>query len=100
MERLVTPFGEIDILIDGQRESYTVQEGRKLNNFCPDVLGRFQVTVQFIPDGQEHSIACVFIPDRPCERTQESGDRCELIRHYHYKSKFDKQKVNGFGPGF
>ncbi len=83
MGRLVTPFGEIDILVDGQRKPYTVQEGSKNNHLCPDVLGRFQITVQFIPDGQEHSIACVFTPGCPYERTPESGERLECQSFYN-----------------
>ena len=30
MGKLITPFGEIDIIIDGQPVSYTAREGKKI----------------------------------------------------------------------
>jgi len=83
MGKLITPFGEIDIMIDGQPVSYTAREGNKIKESCPDVLGRFQIPVHYIPDGKEHSIACVFIPGCPYERTQESGERLECQSFYN-----------------
>lgn len=56
MGKLITPFGEIDIMIDGQPVSYTAREGSKIKELCSDVLGRFQIAVHYIPDGKEHSI--------------------------------------------
>ena len=50
---------------------------------CSDVLGRFQITVQFIPDGQEHSIAFVFTPECPYKRAKESGERLECQSFYN-----------------
>ena len=83
MERLKTPFGEIQILIDGETVPYSEQEGRKLDVLCPHVLGRYHITVQFIPDGKEHTIACVFIPDCSYEKTPESGERLECQSFYN-----------------
>ena len=70
MGKLITPFGEIDIMIDGQSVSYTAREGKKIKDLCSDVLGRFQIAVHYVPDGKEHNIACVFIPECSYERTQ------------------------------
>ena len=83
MEKLKTPFGEIEILIDGKATSYTAEEGRKLDVLCPHVLGRYQITVQFIPDGKDHTIACVFESDCINQRTPESGERLECQSFYN-----------------
>ena len=83
MGKLITPFGEIDIMIDGQPVPYTAREGSKIKELCSEVLGRFQIAVHYIPDGKEHSIACVFIPECPYERMQESGERLECQSFYN-----------------
>lgn len=83
MEKLSTPFGEIKILIDGKSVPYFAQEGRKPDVLCPHVLGRYQIAVQFIPDGENHTIACVFESDCSYERTPESGERLECQSFYN-----------------
>ncbi len=83
MENLITPFGKIKILIDGKATSYNAEEGRKLDVLCPHVLGRYQITVPFIPDGKEHTIACVFQPICSYEKTPESGERLECQSFYN-----------------
>lgn len=83
MENLTTPFGEIKILIDGKTVPYVAQEGRKLDVLCPHVLGRYQITVFFIPDGKEHTIACVFESNCMYKRTPESGERLECQSFYN-----------------
>ena len=83
VERLITPFGEIKILIDRKPISYVAQEGRKLDDLCPRVLGRYQITVQFIPDGEEHTIACVFEPTCSYNKTPESGERLTCQSFYN-----------------
>ncbi|MBQ6653975.1 MAG: hypothetical protein IJM79_00395 [Erysipelotrichaceae bacterium] len=87
MEKLSTPFGEIKILIDGKPVMFHAQEGRKIEVTCPDLLGRYHITVRFLPDGKEHTIACVFEPDCSYERTLESGERLECQSFYN-DSKF------------
>ena len=72
-EMLLTPFGEIRILIDEESVSFIAQEGGKLDVLCLHVLERYQITVLFIPDGKEHVIACVFQPFCSYEKTPESG---------------------------
>lgn len=83
MEKLITPFGEIRILIDGISVPYYVREGRKPDVRCPDVLDRYQITVFFVPDGKEHRIACVFEPDCLYEKTPESGERLKCQSFYN-----------------
>ena len=57
-ETLLTPFGEIKILIDGKPIPYVAQRGKKLEGMCLHVLRRYQIAVQFTPDG-EKSYDCV-----------------------------------------
>ncbi len=83
MEKLSTPFGEIAILIDGKPVPYFAQEGRKPDVLCPHVLGRYQIIVPFIPDGEKHTIACVFDSDCSYEKTPESGERLECQSFYN-----------------
>ena len=83
MEKLLTPFGEIKILIDGNPVPYVAQEVRKHDVLCPHVLGRYRIVVGFVPDGGEHTIACVFEPDGPYGRTPESGERLECQGFYN-----------------
>lgn len=83
MDKLLTPFGEIKILIDSKPVPYDAREGRKLENGCPNVLGRYQIVVHFIPDGKEHTIACVFESNNAYERIPESGERLECQGFYN-----------------
>lgn len=80
---LLTPFGEIKILVDEKPIPYSVQEGRKLEGLCPHVLGRYQIVIQFVPDGREHTISCVFDFDQSYEKTTESGERLECQSFYN-----------------
>ena len=80
---LLTPFWEIKILIDEKQVPFIAQEGRKLKGLCPHVLGRYHINVQLIPDGKEHTIACVFESDCLYQRTPESGERLECQSFYN-----------------
>lgn len=51
MEKLKTPFGEIDIKIDGQSIGYIAQKGLDNDVLWPDVRNRFQIVVKYVPDG-------------------------------------------------
>ncbi len=59
MEKLLPPFGEATILIDGKPLPYFVKEGRKQDVLCLHVLGRYQIVDQFIPGGEKHTIMCL-----------------------------------------
>ena len=59
-DKLKTPFGEIKILIDGAAFPYHADKGKITKEFCSDLLGRYQITIKFVPDGKEHHIACIF----------------------------------------
>lgn len=83
MEKLITPFGEITILIDGTPANYRADEGRKTEVLCPHVLGRYQIAITYVPDGKEHDIACVFEPVCDYTRSSESGERLECQAFYN-----------------
>lgn len=80
---LITPFGKIKILVDEKEIPYSVRKGKINKNLYPDVLGRYQIAVRFIPDGKEHSIACVFEANCLYERNIESGERLECQSFYN-----------------
>ena len=80
--KLITPFGLIEILIDGKPIPYTAVAGKISENLCPDLLGRYQISVSFVPDGSEHSIACIFRSEGSYERSPESGERLECQSFY------------------
>ena len=79
---LSTPFGAIQIRIDGKPVPYVAKPGRKLDAF-PHVLGRYRIAVSLIPDGKAHTVACVFEPACACQTTQESGERLECQSFYN-----------------
>lgn len=83
MEKLITPFGEIKIRIDGRSVPYIAQEGRQQDAVCPHLLGRYRISVPFIPDSKAHTVACVFDSDCSYERTAESGERLEYQSFYN-----------------
>ncbi len=83
MEKLITPFGEIKILIDGTSVPYLVKEGSKLEALCLHLLGRYQITVHFMPDGKEHTLACIFEPECSFNRSPEGGERLECQGFYN-----------------
>lgn len=83
MEKLKTPFGDIDILIDGKSIDYTALKGSDNDVLWPDVRNRFQIVVKYVPDGREHSISCVFSPICSYEKGPESGERLECQSFYN-----------------
>ncbi len=82
-EKLATPFGEIAILLDGRPIPYCAHKGEKFDILCPDVLGRFQITIQIIPDGREHNLSCTFKPSCSYQTEIESGEWLELHSFYN-----------------
>ena len=60
---LITPFGEIKILVDKNEVPYSVQKGAINDKLYPNLLGRYQISIMFVPDGNEHTIACIFEPN-------------------------------------
>ena len=83
MEKLKTPFGDIDVLIDGKSIAYTALKGSDNDVLWPDVRNRFQIVVKYVPDGRKHSISCVFSPTCSYEKGPESGERLECQSFYN-----------------
>ncbi len=54
---LDAPLGEIEVIID-DREVDNREEKVPLDENCPDLSGRYKISVDFAPDGAEHTIAC------------------------------------------
>ena len=102
MENLSTPFGEIKIFMDGKEVPYASREIGKTDVRCPHVLGRYQISVSFVPDGKKHDIACVFEPSCSYERTPESGERLECQSFYNdqrYKMSIGLEGEAGYIGG-
>ena len=77
--KLITPLGEITVLIDGNELEYSY---KKLKSFksCPDVKDRYAIEIDFLPDGMVHSIACVLSDlDERAKLNVESGEHLECV---------------------
>jgi hypothetical protein len=97
---LQTPFGAVEILLDGKALPYNA-EAVPLDNRCPDLPGRFGITVHISPDGLPHTLSCV-LSDLPAyaESDMESGERLELISFYAdgVKLSVGTEAEEGFFP--
>ncbi len=85
MQKLITPFGEIEIKIDGQLIDYNAKEGRKIEALCPDVIGRYQICVDIPQDKKKHRVTCTFLSCGDYESTTEGGERLECNSFYNSK---------------
>lgn len=87
---LVTPLGEISVLVDGRRVPYSfVRLETDDNIFCVD--GRYKIAIDFEPDGEKHLLSCCLNASCPVYREPESGERLECISFY---SSDEKIKVS------
>ena len=80
--KIITPMGEVTILIDEVETQYVPLEGVPIENLCPDILGRYQIEIHFIPDGKEHTISCVFPYNKSIKCYGESGENLECQGFY------------------
>ena len=84
---IITPLGEIEIFIDGNKIDYSASPVEITRN-CNDLDGRFCVRTYFVPDGKEHIISCCIANYSPTEKDGiESGERLKLKSFYTGKSK-------------
>ncbi len=81
-DKIITPMGEIKILIDDVETQYVPIKGAPIENLCPDVIGRYQIEIHFLPDGKEHTISCVFPYDNSIKGYVESGEYLECQGFY------------------
>ena len=82
-DKIITPMGDITILIDDVATRYVPLKGASIEILCPDVLGRYQIEIRFIPDGKEHTISCVFPQDKSIKGYVESGEDLECQGFYN-----------------
>ena len=82
-DKLITPFGEIKILIDGVSIPYHADKEEIIKEICPDLLGRYQITIKYVPDGKEHHIACIFDSTGSFKNSPESGENLECQAFYN-----------------
>lgn len=84
---LQTPLGEIIVSIDNKPVQYEFT-AEPLNKSCPDLNGRYSITVKFEPDGRQHTVSCRIIDHVPDERDDiETGERLELKSFYKGNTK-------------
>lgn len=101
MKYLETPFGKVKIFIDNMEVSYTVVEKQPDERVCPDIVGRYQIGVDFIPDGKEHEIKCIIEEIACLDRGPESGEMLECQAFYnadHWKLSIGVECETGFLP--
>lgn len=82
LEKLKSPLGEIIVMVDGHPIDYIAQKGSDNDVLWPDVRNRYQIEVRYVPDGNEHSLSCVFSPACSYEKSAESGERLECQSFY------------------
>ena len=51
-----TPLGRIEITKDEKKVDCTIRRVRN-DDRCPELNGRFEVLIDYIPDGQEHTVS-------------------------------------------
>lgn len=84
---LLTPLGEIEVLIDAVPLSYHAVEC-PCDKTCPDLTGRYTIKVELLPDGKTHEIQCRIKNHIASEQDGiESGERLELKSFYRDSCK-------------
>lgn len=77
MEYLVTPFGKVRIFIDDIDVLYSATKMHPNERCCPDIAGRYHISVQCTPDGKEHEIKCIIENMMYSDKWTESGEMLE-----------------------
>lgn len=90
MYPLITPFGQVHLAIDGREIKYQARPGSKSEILFPDILGRYQIEIDFKPDGKKHIISCTLDGDNIESNDWESEENLECQAFY---SK-DKMKLS------
>lgn len=84
---LLTPLGEIEILIDDEPISYQAVEC-VCDKTCADLTGRYAIKVELLPDGNAHEIQCRIKNHVVSDMDGiESGERLELKSFYNNSCK-------------
>ena len=75
IKKLSTPFGDIDIKIDGQSISYDCSETGRISGY----EFRYYIGIEYVPDGQAHTISCTLESDYLLRSGPNSGERFACI---------------------
>lgn len=79
---LITPLGEIEIIIDDKPIPYSAKKLEK-DKLCQDLDGRYSIEIHFVPDENEHTITCRIKSYSGSEKDGiESGENLELKSFY------------------
>jgi len=81
-KKINTPMGEISVLIDGSEIQYVFVKGEAIKRWFPNVLGRYLIRVNYIPDGKNHKITCILPCDKIDKSYIESGENMECQGFY------------------
>lgn len=85
---LQTPLGEIIVFIDNEPVQYEAETEPVDRSCCPDLNGRYSITVDFVPDGKSHTVSCRIKGHFPNEKDDiESGEWLELKSFYQENTK-------------
>ena len=98
---LETPFGKVKIFIDDIEISYSAVKKQPNERFCPDIVGRYRIDVDFTPDGKEHEIKCIIDKISYSDRAPESGEMLECQAFYNtdnWKLSIGVECETGFLP--
>lgn len=79
---LETPIGYIEICIDGSAIHYVAQRVH-FDKTYRELSGRYKIEIEFIPDGNNHTISCCLKNYRKSEDDYiETGENLELKSFY------------------
>ncbi|MBQ8780877.1 MAG: hypothetical protein IJZ72_04330 [Oscillospiraceae bacterium] len=101
MNYLNTPFGKVKILIDDTEIPYKAEKKQPNESVYPNIIGRYHIGVDFIPDGKRHEIKCIIENMSYSDRGPESGERLECQAFYsedNFKLSIAVECETGFLP--
>lgn len=101
MKYLETPFGKVKILIDDKEVLYNAVKKQANERVCPDIIGRYHIGVDFVPDGCIHEIKCIIEGITYSDRGPESGEMLECQSFYNadnWKLSIGVECETGFLP--
>lgn len=84
--KIETPMGEISLFVDDIEIEYTTIKGKKSEVLFPDVLGRYLIKVNYVPDGKFHEIKCTFPNVESVSHYPETGEGLECQAFYNKDS--------------
>lgn len=101
MDYLDTPFGRVKVFVDDIEHPYRIVRKEANEILCPDIVGRYHIFVDFIPDGKEHEIKCIIEGMSYTDRGPESGEMLECQAFYNednWKLSIGLECETGFLP--